>query len=164
MRIVKIIVGLVLAAVTLPAPAQENAAGSHTLVGKVETIYVREARDLFYEKKLLRKTDGKQLWAEIRFADQLPDGSRGELAQLPANAAIERGDLVEIRVAGMMPRGLPLLPEVTHVTSLVAKNDTLQAMVFGLPNARPMKGVLVEAQACSSPFPTSVASAAAYTR
>ena len=164
MRIDKIIAGLVFAAVTLPAAAQQTPANGNTLIGKVETIYVREARDLFYEKKLLHKIDGKELWAEIRSAAQMQNGASGELAQLPATVTIARGDLVEIRVAGMMPRGLPLLPEVTHVTSLVAKNDTMQAMLFGLPDARPMKGVLVEAQACSSPFPTYLASAAANPR
>ena len=164
MRIDKIIAGLVFAAVTLPALAQQTAANGDTLVGKIETIFVREARALYYEKKLLRKTDGKELWAEIRFAHQLQDGSRGELAQLPANSALERGDLVEIRVADMMPPGLPLLPDVTRVTSLVAKSDTLQAMLFGLPNARPRKGMLMEAQACITTFPTYVASATANIR
>ena len=159
MRIVKIIVGLVLAAVTMPAPAQQNAA-----IGKVETIYVRESKDLYYEKKIVRRPEGKQLWAEIRLPGQIQDGTRGELAQLPANAVIERGDLVEIRVAESMPQGLPLLADVTRVTTLVAKNDTLQAMVFGLPGARPTQGLFMEAQACTGMFPTAVASAAAYTK
>ena len=159
MRIAKIIVGLILAAVTLPAPAQQGAA-----IGKVGTIYVRESRDLYYEKKIVRRPEGKELWAEIRLPEQMQDGTRGELAKLPPNAVIERGDLVEIRVAASIPQGLPLLADVTRVTTIVAKSDTLQAMVFGLPGARPAQALSVEAQACTGFFPTAVASAAAYTR
>jgi hypothetical protein len=147
MKFVCFVAGLPLALLAAPALAQQDDAGSKSLIGKVETVYVREARGLYFEKKLVRRTEGKELWAEIRLPQPSGGGSSSELARLPTDVAIETGDLVETEIVDPMPRNRALF-EVNQVTKVVAKHNTLPAMLFGLSNPRPIPGFHAEALAC----------------
>jgi hypothetical protein len=121
----------------------------------VDTVYVREAKGLYIEKKLLRKIEHKELWVDVRFATALPGDPKSELFQVPADIAIERGDLVATRIGEPTLRSMNLLPVVSRVTRLVARHDTLMAMAFGISNSRRTQGLGVETQAYSSPTPRS---------
>ena len=147
MKFVYFVAGLPLALLAAPALAQQDDAGNKSLIGKVETVYVREARGLYFEKKLVRRAEGKELWAEIRLPQPSSGGSSSELARLPADVAIETGDLVETRIVEPMPQNRALL-EVNQVIKVVAKHDTLPALLFGLFNPRPIPGFHSEALAC----------------
>ena len=151
MRPEQLILGLLIAGAAAPASARGNDVSGDAVIGKVETVFICESKGLYFEKKLLRNTRGKELWAEIRFANSFPDDPDRELYKLPENTTIERGDLVATRNADPMPSVMKLLPEVSRVTQLIAKHDTLMAMSFGLSNSRPMKGLTVQAAMCSNP-------------
>jgi len=160
MRLNKIIAGLLVTGAAASALAQSDGVKGDAVIGKVNTVYVLEAKGLYIEKKLLRKTENKEVWVDIRLATSIPGEPTGELFQVPADIAIERGDLVATRVGDLTPRIMGLLPEVSRVTLLVAKHDTLMAMAFGLSNSRRPQGLHANAQACWSP--TRVADAGAY--
>ena len=125
MNINKILAGLVMAGAAATALAQDGA------VGKVDTIYVREAKGLFIEKKLVRNNPSKDLWVNVRL---VTGEAASELYKVPAELAIERGDLVAMRDGDPTPASMNLLPIDNKVTQLVARSDTLQAMLFGIPN------------------------------
>jgi hypothetical protein len=167
MKLDHFVCGIVLAAATSAALAQQAVA-----TGRVETVYVRESRNLFIEKKLLKRSENKELWAEVRIENPLSKEYVTELAKLPDAMAVDRGDLVEtaisestlLGVAQFAPvkpfavsAGLMPFPEVNRVTALVAKHDTLRAMLFGLNNSRPRGNLGVEAQACTEVMPTALA-------
>ncbi len=153
MRIDRIVMGLLFASIAAAASARQNDADGNTVTGRIETIYVRESHRFFIERKLVRRTEGKELWAEVRFERLSQDDPVSELALLPANTGIEREDLVETRLAEPVPLIRGTLPEVSRVIKLVAKHDTLQAMLFGLSSPRRMQGLFAQAGMC----PTNVA-------
>jgi hypothetical protein len=169
MKLEHIASGLLLAALAASAPAQ-NVDGNH-LTGQVERIYVRESRSLFIEKKLIRKPAERELWAEVRIENPLRREYTTELAQLPQNVNIEHGDLVDTMITDAsllgvaqfsqprlyaMPSGPAPLPEINRVTALLAKHDTLRAMLFGLNNSA-RGSVVADAQTCAFPRPTALA-------
>jgi hypothetical protein len=163
--------GILLAATTPSALAQQDVANSGPLTGRIETVFVRESRNLFIEKKLLKRSDSKDLWAEVRVENPVRNEYVTELAKLPANMNVERGDLVEAVIADStvsgfaqlsqfspyaVAGGLAPLPEVNRITALVARRDTLRAMLFGLNNSQPRQSLSFEPQACIEK-PTSLA-------
>jgi hypothetical protein len=171
MKLDQIVPALLFAAIASSALAQQSVANSGPLTGRIETVFVRESRNLFIEKKLLKRSKDKELWAEVRVENSLRNEYVTELAQLPENMIVERGDLVEAVIAdsalsGFAPLsqfspyaiagGLAPLPEINRITALVARRDTLRAMLFGLYNPQPRQSLAFEAQACVEK-PTSLA-------
>jgi hypothetical protein len=169
MKLEYIVCGFLFAAVASPVVAQQSAtANSGAMTGRIETVYVRESRNFFIEKKLLKRPSEKDLWAEVRVENPGHTEYVTELAKLPENVSIERGDLVEAVITEPAPQssaqfarnnagGLAPFPEVNRVTALLAKRDTLRAMLFGL-NKRPklQQETAFEALACVEK-PTSLA-------
>jgi hypothetical protein len=147
MRAKRIIAVLLLAGIAAPGLAQSPSAAGSSTIGKVDTVYVREARGLFFEKKLLRTAGRNELWVDVRLATSLAGDPRSELFRVPEDIAIERGDLVTTQYGDSTPLALKLLPEPNKVTQLVARHDTLMAMTFGLPNAGRMLDLFVAAKA-----------------
>jgi len=162
--------GLLLAALATSAPAH-GADGSH-LTGQVERVYVRESRGLFIEKKLVHHPEQRELWAEVRIENPLRGEYVTELAQLPENVNIEHGDLVDTRMTDAtllgvaqfsppsfyaVPSGPAPVPEVNRVTALLAKHDTLRAMLFGLKDSARRQSLVAEAQTCLFVKPTAIA-------
>ncbi len=88
----RLLAALVIGGAAASAVAQSDGASGDAPVGKVNAVYVREARSLFIEKKLLRKVTGKELWVDVRAASQVVETAVGELFEVPADIAIERGD------------------------------------------------------------------------
>src|SRR5450631_46457 len=86
------------------AYAQPRETIDAAIIGKVETIYVRESRNLFIEKKLLRKTQSRDQWIEVRF----DDGAPRELFRMPADLSIARGDRVAPQAGDLTPRNMNL--------------------------------------------------------
>jgi hypothetical protein len=119
----------------MAAAAQAAGVADNSMIGKVDTVYVGEARGLYIEKKLLRKIEDKKLWVDVHRANSLPGMLDSELFQVPADMAVERGDLVATQFGDQTPRDLKLIPVENRLTALVARHDTLMAMTFGLPNA-----------------------------
>jgi hypothetical protein len=172
MKLAQNVMKLFLATFTASALAQGISANGNSVTGRVETVFVRESRNLFIEKKLLRPAAQKELWAEVRIASPARHEYVNELARLPENLLVERGDLVETLIADStlsgasqfaspglyaFSGGVAPLPEVNRVTMLVAKRDTLRAMLFGLYNPPPSRGLYTEAQACTGPGSTALA-------
>lgn len=172
MRLKQNVMGLLLTAFIASALAQDNSARGNSVTGRVETVFVRESRNLFIEKKLIRQSAQKELWAEVRVESPASNEYVTELARLPENLLVERGDLVETLMADStlsglsqfsspglyaISGGLAPLPDVNRVTMLVARRDTLRAMLFGIYNPRPSRGLYTEAQACTGPGSTALA-------
>jgi hypothetical protein len=147
MRFNKIFAGLLMAGATVSALAQSDGVTGNSMISKVDTVFVREARGLYIEKKLLHRTASKDLWVEVRSASSLPGDPKSELFRVPADIAIERGDLVTMRTGDSTASNMNLLPESNKVTQVVAKYDTLMAMTFGLPKSRQMLSLFVAAKA-----------------
>ena len=122
---------LLAAAAALPAFAQE--AAPNTVVGKVETLYVRQSANFFIEKSLVRNSGNKEQWTEVRFAAALADGRKTAIIRLPDTATVERGDIVSAQLADKRDFVPGLIPEVNRMVALVAKQDTLAAMMFDIP-------------------------------
>ena len=133
----KLIFATIAAAVAI-APAYADNTGDHgqAAAGRVETVLVKEARGFFIEKKLLRKTDDKEIWVEVRFPASYLSGPDTNVFQVPENVALERGDIVMAEIADQSPRVFKLIAGENQVTSLVAKRDTLQALLFDVRSRR----------------------------
>jgi hypothetical protein len=140
MRLNKIITALLIAGTTAAALAQPV-----SVTGRVQTVYVREARGLYYEKKLLTGAATKPVWAEVRTEAALPGEPQTELVRVPANLAVERGDIVSFRTGDETPLDLNLIPSVSRVTALVARHDTLAAITYGVVNPAPAQNLFVQA-------------------
>jgi len=127
-----------IAAVTAIASAHagQNDASGQAAAGRVETVMVKQARGFFIEKKLLRKTDDKEVWVEVRFPATYLNGPDTNVFQVPENTTLERGDIVMAEVADQSPRVFKLLAGENQVTSLVARHDTLQALLFDVRSRR----------------------------
>ena len=129
-----------------PGLVQAGGAADGDGIGRVETVYVRESPDLFIEKKLLRKTAGKELWAEVKFARE----AASELYRMPADVKVERGDVVATQAGDSILHTMNLVPQVNRVTELVAPHDTLMAMGFGLSTSTGALGYSAVSQACTN--------------
>jgi hypothetical protein len=140
MRLNKLITGLMIAGMAATTLAQPV-----SVTGKVETVYVREARGLYYEKKLLSGATNKPVWAEVRTATALPGEPQTELVRVPANLVVERGDVVTFRAGDETPLDMNLIPTMSRVTALVARHDTLAAMTYGIVNPAPAQNLFVQA-------------------
>ena len=134
MKFFRIVAALFLAA-ALPAFADSTGAGE--IVGKVVKFYIRESNNFFIETSLLRNSGSREQWTEVRFASPLADGRMTELVRMPDNAKVERGDLVSAQLHSNRDLVPGLIPEVNRMVALVAKHDTLQAMMFDLPKPVP---------------------------
>ncbi len=135
MKFARLLGAMLFATAAVPCFAQQNADGG--IVGKVETFYVRESANFFIEKSLVRRPRNNEQWTEVRFARPLTDGRKSEIVRLPDDAKVERGDLVSTQLADKRDFVPGLIPEVNRMVSLVAKSDTLAAMVFDLPQPAP---------------------------
>lgn len=134
-------VAMLLAGLTLPATAAglsegqglESDLGGKRFVGVVRNVYVQVAN-----KVLLDATHAPGTaitrdmvhFADVEFAQRLPNGAEAMLAQLADLPEVQVGDIVELRIAHKdNPRFFPV-KEVTRVTGLVAKSDTALARNF----------------------------------
>jgi hypothetical protein len=143
---VMLIFGLLGSAGAVPACAQAGDAAGAARVGRIETIYVRVSPDLFIEQKLLRKTAGKELWADVKFAQEPAQ----EIFRMPAQIVVEGGDLVATQPGDTKLHSMNLLPQDNRVTELVAKRGTLMAMSYGSANAASARGLYAEPSVCSN--------------
>ena len=139
MHLNAVIAGLVMAGSVVSATAYADGEPASDTIGKVNRIYVAEARGLYVEKKLTRHATGKDIWAEVRIAARVASDATGDMFKVPADMAIERGDLVATQVGDSSVRALNsnLIETPNQVTRLVAPHDSLMAMMFGLPQASP---------------------------
>mgnify|MGYP001474701547 CR=1 FL=1 len=138
---------LPLAVLSVAALAQQDNAGSKNQIGKVQSVYVREARGLYIEKSLIRRPEGRELWAEVRVAQPASGGVASELAKLPAHVTVDTGDVVETRLVEPVHGDVAQL-EVNRVIRVVAKFDTLPAMLLGLAGSQAVPGLRADALVC----------------
>ena len=61
MKLDQIVPVLLFAAIASSALAQQDVANSGPLTGRIETVFVRESRNLFIEKKLLKRHSGQRV-------------------------------------------------------------------------------------------------------
>ena len=147
MKLNKILAGLLMTGAVISPVAYADGGPGDAAVGKVDRLYIREARELFIEKKLLRRSEDKEVWVDVRTPATVASQTTGEMFKVPADLAIERGDLVATRVGDESGRFLNLIPIPNKVTQLVAPHDSLMAMTFGLPKSSPMLDLFVAAKA-----------------
>jgi hypothetical protein len=147
MRLNKILAGLLMTGAIVSATAHADGVPENTAVGKVDAVYVREARGLFIEKKLLRHSEDKEVWVDVRGAATVAATTTGEMFQVPADLAIRRGDLVATRMGDASGLEFKLIAIPNKVTQLVAPHDSLMAMTFGLPKAPGMVNLFLQAKA-----------------
>src|SRR5258707_671734 len=139
----KLLAGLIIAIGSVCAQPSESLADE--MVGKVGTVFVRESRGLYIEKKLLRKVENKELWADIHFETSRVGHVVYELFKLSPEAAIEHGDWVMTKVGDSSGLAYNILAEPNEVTKLVAKHHALMAMTFGLPKSGNSETALLDA-------------------
>ena len=142
MKIIRLAVWLFAVLAAWPAAAENTDA----IVGKVVKIYIREANNFYIETSLVRSSDNREHWTEVRFAAPLADGRKTELVRLPEATKVERGDLVSAQLAEKRDFVRGLIPEVNRMVAMVAKHDTLAAMLFDMQQPGE-KSVLPYAQA-----------------
>jgi hypothetical protein len=147
MKLNKILAGLLISGAIVSTIAHAGGATADSDIGKVDAVYVREARGLFIEKKLLHHSEGKEVWVDVRGPMTVADKTTGEMFKVPADLAIERGDLVATQAGDESGRFLNLIPIPNKVTQLVAPHDSLMAMMFGLPKSSPMVNLFLNAKA-----------------
>jgi hypothetical protein len=138
MKLSALISVLVMTGVAVSVARADGTPASDT-IGKVSRVYVAEARGLFIEKKLTKHTGGKEIWVDVRSKSMVTNDEVGELFKVPADMAIERGDLVATQAGDSSVRALNsnLIATPNQVTRLVAPHDSLIAMTFGLSQAAP---------------------------
>ena len=138
MKLSALISVLVMTGITVSAARADGTPASDT-IGKVNRVYVAEARGLFIEKKLTKRTGGKEIWVDVRSKLMITNDEVGELFKVPTDMAIERGDLVATQIGDVSVRSLNpnLIATPNQVTQLIAPHDSLLAMMFGLPPASP---------------------------
>ena len=139
MKLNAMIAGLVMAGSVVSATAYADGEPASDTIGKVSRVYVAEARGLYVEKKLMRHTAGKDIWADVRSAAVVASDATGDMFKVPADMAIERGDLVATQAGDSSAHTLDpnLMATPNKITRLVAPHDSLTAMMFGLPQASP---------------------------
>ena len=133
MKIYRMAAMLLSVLTAMPVFADESANGA--IVGKVVKIYIREANNFFIETNLVRNAGNKQHWTEVRFAAPLADGRTSEVVRLPEAARVERGDLISTQLAEKREFVPGLIPDVNRMVALVAKHDTLAALMFDAPKS-----------------------------
>ena len=146
MKLNAMIAGLVMAGSVVSATAYADGDPASDSIGKVNRVYVAEARGLYIEKKLARHTAGKDIWAHVRSATIVASDATGDMFKVPADLAIERGDLVATQAGDSSAHTLDpnLIATPNKITRLVAPHDSLTAMMFGLPQAAtPMVNALL---------------------
>ena len=146
MRLNKFLAGLLMTGAVVAPVAHADGRPGNAGVGKVDTVYVREARGFFIEKKLLHHSEGKEVWVDVRSPETVVAETTGEMFKVPADLTIERGDLVATQI-GAAGRELSLIPIPNKVTLLVAPRDSLMAMTFGLPKSWPIVKLFLNAKA-----------------
>jgi hypothetical protein len=131
----KLFAALMMAGVATASSAQDNGGLADGAVGKVERVYVREATGLFIDQKLMRRTERKEIWVDVRAPEHVGAAATGELFKIPDGFAVARGDLVAVRAGDAWGRGFNLLPLENQVTQLVAPRDSLMALTFAVPKS-----------------------------
>lgn len=133
-------------AITLPVQGAAVAADPEPAVGKVLALYVRQSNGLYVDLRALpraRAPEFSDLWADVQFAGEAPNGRDFAIARLGKIRDVEIGDLVAVEFA-LEPARLPGVVRVAPVTAstrvilLAAKNHTIAAQEFGRkPELRP---------------------------
>jgi len=146
MKLNKIFAGLFMAGAIVSAIAHAEEP-EDAVVGKVGRVYVRECQGLFVEKQLLRHSKGKEIWADVRTPATVASQTTGEMFKVPANLAIEHGDLVATRYGDESGAYWNLISIPNEVTKLVASHDNLMAITFGLTKSASMVDLFLSAKA-----------------
>ena len=111
----------------------ESDIGGKRLVGQVRNLYVRVAHDVLLDASQVPKhmiTGDTIYFADVEFPELLPNGAEALRAQLFDMSDVQRGDIVEIKVAHKHnPEYFPVR-EVPRVTKFVAGADTQLARDF----------------------------------
>jgi len=95
-RICAVIITVVVAA-SSHALAAQPASDGLSVIGRVDSIYIREHHGLYIETRLVpRDARGKELWALVRYAASANGGPGSELTRIPAGIELRDGDVVEI--------------------------------------------------------------------
>ena len=103
-------------------------------VGKVRGLYAEAARGVMVEGARA----GAASWAEVDFGAGSAQPRRRVMVRLPADLAVQTGDLVAVRLA-RPPMAIGMLapmPEMSRATQIAAKWFTPQAEAF---NAAPRR-------------------------
>lgn len=107
--------------------------GGRRLVGLVRNLYVRVADNVLLDTAHTPGTlitPDTAMFADVEFVELLPNGAEAMRAQLIDISGVQVGDVVNIRVAHKDNPGFFPVKEVTRVTELVAKGDTMLARDF----------------------------------
>lgn len=124
-----------------PAFGQQS---DKAVVGKVEGTYVRESESVFIDTRIATTTRGRQVWSDVRFATPLADGRARELALMPPESKVGIGDVVEARIADRQIDDWVDVPETSRMTRLVAKRDSIEAVLFGTAMSTPRNNAAIE--------------------
>lgn len=112
-----------------PVPAQDTYLGGSVATGRVAQVYVKVAENVFLsiERAPQQLQANGERWVDVQFPQLLANGAGAARAVLErGDAAVQVGDVVEIKFAHKdNPRFFPV-KEVTRVTEVVAnKNEML---------------------------------------
>jgi hypothetical protein len=111
--------------------AISSAHAGETPTGKVRGIYREASRGVLVEQ-LSGNAQGAALWADVDFGAASSQPRRRAMVRLPAGLEVEKGDLVEVRLALPPVRTgmLAPMPEVSRATLVAAKWFTPRAEAF----------------------------------
>jgi hypothetical protein len=109
-----------------PVPAQDTYLGGSVATGRVAQVYVKVAENVFLslEQAPQQLQANGERWVDVQFPDLLANGTGAARAFLErGDAAVQVGDVVEIKFAHKdNPRFFPV-KELTRVTELVANRN-----------------------------------------
>ncbi len=115
----KKLVQVVLFLTAATAGAQEASRPGPVSVGTVERVYAKVANNVYREVYLAAPShDGMELWAEVRFG--VDAGGDSRIALVPEGFNLQRGDMVQIRVAEPQGRRISMVAPVRDVNRVLA--------------------------------------------
>ena len=99
-HILRIVIPAVVCVMCSSALAEPPMADAHTVLSKVESLFIREHEGLFIETRLVsRARRDKDVWALVRFEGAGHGRSASELTKVPPGIELHAGDIVEISLA-----------------------------------------------------------------
>lgn len=105
------------------------------VIGKVDRLYVRLADGVFREATRSDHAEGGTLYADVRFAATVSSPRAAVLAPVPDDYSIDRGDLLEVRVATRSRTRAAFqvapMPERDRIVAVNAKFFTPLAQNYG---------------------------------